>query len=172
MLSAVISVSGKDAAPARADPAVALARSLTALVPAMIEGLLADVTIAGPQGYELAAVADYAGCGFVEALGERDWLSAAFTRAKGASLLVMRAGFFPGVGFIEELRDCLAGGDPRGVFRAAPERWPERLLPNLAPPAAAMAATDIWRACPAQDFHRAVRALKLPARRTPMHRVT
>lgn len=169
MLSAVVSLCTKDVKEADADPAVAVARSLNGLVPAMVEGLLADVTIAGPAGLGLAMIADYAGCGCVEGDCEESWLSAALSRAKGSHLLVLRAGFLPGIGFAGELRDCLAGGQPRGVFRALPEHWHERLT-FRSPLAASIDATIRWRALPAQDFHRMTRHLKLPVRRTRMHR--
>ncbi len=148
---------------------MALTRSLGALVPAAVAGVIRDVTIAGPPGLDLGLVADHAGCGFVEAAGERDWLAKALALAKGPDCLVLRAGFVPGAGFIEELRDQPA--EARGLLRAAPVAWPERLLPVLAPVAAAIAPLDLWRAQGAHDFPRMVRGLKAGTFRTAMHRV-
>ena len=155
MLSAVVFWSENWVGRAPQDPVMALTRSLGALVPAAVAGLVRDVTIAGPAGLDLGLVADHAGCGFVEAAAERDWLAKALPLAKGPDCLVLRAGFVPGTGFIEELRDQPAKA--RGLLRAAPIAWPQRLFPATAPVAAAVAPLDLWRAQGEQDFPHMVR---------------
>ncbi len=169
MLSAVVFWSGNTASGGSRDPAVALARSLGSLVPAAVAGLIRDVTIAGPEGMGLGTIADHAGCGFVEAAEERDWLAQALALAKGPDGLILRAGYVPGPGFIEELRDQPAGVS--GLLRVTPMAWHERLIPVLAPIAAAVAPLDLWRAQRPQDFHHMTRALKGRTFRTAMHRV-
>jgi hypothetical protein len=171
MLSAVVFLGETQAAKGRAGPALALTRSLSALVSAAVAGLIRDVTIAGPPGEDLATIADHAGCGFVEAAGEADGLSQGLALAKGPDVLVLRAGYVPGPGFIEELRDFGFDRHQCGMFRAAPGAWLERLLPGLAPIAAAVAPLDLWRAQPMRDFHGLTRAMKGRGLRTAMHRV-
>jgi len=171
MLSVVVFVEEKAPLAGRSGPAVAMSRSLASLIGAAVEGLIGDVTIAGPSGLGLSIIADHAGCAFVEAAGEAEWLGAALAVAKEQDLFLLRAGYVPGPGFIEELRDHLnlyAG--QTGLFCQTPERWPERLFPALAPIAGAIAPGDVWRARPGRDFRRMARALKGRTMRTAMHR--
>jgi hypothetical protein len=146
-------------------------RSLGALVAAAVAGLIRDVTIAGPLGLDLATIADHAGCGLVEAPREADWLDLAFALAKGPDVFVLRAGYVPGAGFTEELRDFENRAGQCGLIRAVPETWLQRMFPGLAPVAAAIAPLELWRARPAQDFQHMIRALKARTLRTTMHRV-
>jgi hypothetical protein len=169
MASAIVFLSGKDAAAGRQDPALAFTRSLGALVPAAVAGLVRDVTIAGLAGQDLGTIADHAGCGFVEAEAEADWLREALALAKGPDCLLMCAGYVPGPGFIEELRDIENRPNARGVFRAEPGSWHQRLVPRLAPVAAAIAPMDLWPAQGTQDFQRMARGLKGRTLRTRMH---
>ncbi len=169
MLSAVVFWNETRASGRPQDPVMALTRSLGALVPAAVAGVIRDVMIAGPAGLDLGLVADHAGCGFVEAAEERDWLAKALALAKGPDCLVLRAGFVPGAGFIEELRD--QPPEARGLLRASPMAWPERLLPAMAPVAAAVAPLELWRSQAVQDFSRMARGLKARTLRTTMHHV-
>jgi hypothetical protein len=171
MLSAVVFLSGDEIAEMRGDPAMALTRSLGGLVTAAVAGVIRDVTIAGPLGLDLATIADHAGCGLVEAPREADRLDLAFALAKGPDVLVLRAAYVPGTGFIEALRDFENRDGQCGFIRALPETWLQRLCPGLAPVAAAIAPLALWRAQPRQDFRRMVRGLKGPTLRTAMHRV-
>lgn len=171
MASAIVFLSGKVAAGGPRDPALAFTRSLSALVPAAVSGLIRDVTIAGLPGQGLGTIADHAGCGFVEAAVEDDWLRAALALAKGPDCLLVRAGYVPGAGFIEELRDIENRLNARGVFRAEPASWHQRLVPRLAPVVAAIAPLNLWRAQEAAEFQRMARGLKGRTLRTRMHRV-
>jgi hypothetical protein len=132
--------------PRRLDPVEVLVRTLSSLVKANIEGLLADVAIAGPAEQGLDLVADHAGCGLIEAAGEGDWFRRAIEAARGPNVLLLRSGFAPHAGFIEEVGDFCA--DPRSVcgqgalLRAAPESFIERLFPSAAPLAGLIAPRD------------------------------
>ncbi len=169
MASAIVFLSGKEAGDGRPDPALAFARSLGALVPAAVAGLIRDVTIAGLPGQGLGTIADHAGRGFVEAAAEGDWLRGALDLAKGPDCLLLCAGYVPGPGFIEELRDLKHLSSARGLFRAMPVSWHQRLAPRLAPVAAAIAPLDLWRAQQPRDFRHMARRLKARTLRTVMH---
>jgi hypothetical protein len=171
MASAIVFLGGKGAESGSQDMALAFTRSLSALVAATVAGVIRDVTIAGLPGQGLGIIADHAGCGFVEADAPDDWLREALALAKGPDCLLVRAGFVPGPGFIEELRDLEHRLNARGVFRAEPASWHQRLAPRLAPVAAAIAPLDLWRAQEGADFQRMARGLKGRTLRTRMHRV-
>lgn len=135
--------------PRRLDPVEVLVRTLSSLVKANIEGLLGDVAIAGPAEQGLDLVADHAGCGLIEAAGEGDWFRRAIEAARGPNVLLLRSGFAPQAGFIEEVGDFLnVCADPRSVcgqaalLRAAPESFIERLFPGAAPLAGLIAPRD------------------------------
>jgi hypothetical protein len=126
--------------PRRLDPLEVLVRTLSSLVKANIEGLLGDVAIAGPAEQGLGLVADHAGCGLIEAAREREWLGEAIEAARGANVLLLRSGFAPQDGFIEEVGDFLNvlalaknGREQAALLRAAPEKLIERLFPSAAP---------------------------------------
>ncbi len=153
------------------DPSVGLARSLAALVAPSIEGLIGDVTVAGPSGDGLATIADEAGCGFAEAQAEAEWLRQAVLLAKGRNILLLRAYYVPGLGFSDELHH-LRGTSQTAVFRAAPESWHERLIPAFAPRVAAIAPAAFWLEQKPADFQQMIRGLKAGGDgRTPMYRV-
>ena len=155
MLSAIVlyELSRK---PRRLDPLEVLVRTLSSLVKANIEGLLGDVAIAGPAEQGLSLVADHAGCGLIEAAAEGEWLGQAIEAARGPNVLLLRSGFAPQAGFIEEVGDLLnVRSHPTGVcrraalLRAAPEIVIERLFPAAAPLAGLIAPRDRCLAAPA-----------------------
>jgi hypothetical protein len=111
--------------------AEAMARSLAALVSAAVEGIVANVTIAGPREAGLARLADHAGCAFVEGETPLAWLDAALAATRGERLFVLRAGRAPGAGFIEEIQDLPTSAT--ALMRDAPEAFLHRLWPGLAP---------------------------------------
>ena len=148
MLSAIVFCENAQQS-SRIDPAERLVRSLSSLIGANVEGLLGDVAIAGPFGQGLGLIADQAGCALFEAPGESEWLSRAIEAARGPELLLLRSGFAPLAGFIEDAGDFLrAGGvgNPgshrAAVLRAAPETFIERLFPRAAPLAGLIAPRD------------------------------
>src|SRR5579885_1164592 len=138
MLSTIVFCEDRLAAQIQARLAEVLARTLASLVTAKVEGILADVRIAGPAGAGLEAVANHAGCAFVEAAAEADWLRAALEAAKERLAFLLRCGFAPDPGFIEEAAEFLSllpKGAPSMLLRAEPEAFLERLAPSLAPAA-------------------------------------
>ncbi len=148
MLSAIVLYESAPR-PARIDPAESLVRTLGSLVKASVEGLLGDVAIAGPSDLGLGLIADHAGCGLIEAADERQWLHGAIEAARGPDLLLLRSGFAPEAGFIEEATDFLressarqTAGGHAAILRAAPASFLERLFPRLAPLAGLIAPRE------------------------------
>ncbi len=142
--------------PGRIDPVEVLVRTLSSLVKANIEGLVGDVAIAGPADHGLGLVADHAGCGLVEAAEEDEWLRRGIEAARRPTVLLLRSGFAPQAGFIEEAGDFLKSRSTAkdlcgraALLRAAPERFIERLIPGAAPLAGLIAARDRCLAAPA-----------------------
>ena len=140
----------------------AVVRTLSALVPAAIEGLIRDVVLAAPSGNaDLRKIADHAGCELAEADHPRDAIAAGLKRARGESLLVLRAGHAPDRAFLEELSD-LSGelGRRRAIFiRAMPETFLTRLLPTLARPVRLLAQRAALPSS-ATDLEALIRAAK------------
>jgi hypothetical protein len=139
MLSAIVFCENAQQS-GKIDAAELLVRSLSSLIRANVEGLLGDVAIAGPLGQGLGLVADQAGCSLFEAASESEWLRRAIEAARGPELFLLRSGFAPQAGFIEEAGDFLradGAGDPgslhAALLRAAPETFVERLFPRAAP---------------------------------------
>jgi len=172
MLSAVVFLPDDWARLGPCDPLTAVSRGLGGLVGGAVEGLIKDVTIAGPVGLDLETIADHAGCGLVEDKSEPARLQSALNLAKGPNCLLVCAGFIPGQGFIEEVRDHLDLTSLRaGLLRAEPATWPQRIIPALAPVAAAFAPLSLWRSLPSSSFLRMARSLGGRGLRTTMRRV-
>ena len=128
MLSVIILCGGASAE--------AMVRTLTPLVAAAVRGLVRDVVLAGRPEDQLAIIADHAGCACVEAASEAEALRAAVAISRGGALMILYAGHIPEPGFFEEVEDLLAVGLPSAQgrsLRAAPEKFLERLFPQLAP---------------------------------------
>lgn len=146
MLSTIVLYEMTDSS-RRIDPAESVVRTLSSLVKANVEGLLGDVAIAGPAEQGLGFIADHAGCGLIEATDEAEWLRRAIEAARGPHLFLLRSGFAPQAGFIEEAGDfikarsaSLSGRAPAALLRAAPETFIERVFPNAAPLAGLIAS--------------------------------
>jgi hypothetical protein len=135
MLSAVVLCA--DARVPVSVSAEAMVRTLSSLVPAAIEGLVRDVTLATVAGDPQAArVADHAGCGLVEAASPGLVIAGALAATRGDLVFVLRAGRAPEHGFLEELVDLFDGSAhrlPSAVLRAAPASFAARLAPALSP---------------------------------------
>ena len=126
----------------------AIVRTLAALVAASVRGLVRDVVLAGPKQANLGLIADHAGCICVEAAGEADYLRGALALVRAEDLLVLRPGYVPETGFIDEIEDLLAEGAIRGGRRvyAAPATYWQRLIPALLPVVGLIAPVPACRA--------------------------
>ena len=140
MLSAIVLAADSRHKPASPE---AMVRTLAALVPAAIEGLVRDVTLAGPAGSDLAAIADHAGCEFTECTDPGQIVAQALKLARGPVVFLLRAGRAPEAGFIDEIGDFLARSDAgqRGaLMRDRPETFWTRTMPVLSPVVGVIAA--------------------------------
>lgn len=112
-----------------------VARSLVWLVSAVIAGIVRDVTLAASAELGLADLADQSGCRLVEAPHEGERLVAAAAASKQARLIVVRAGYHPDGGLIDEIA-ALERREPAetvAALHAAPATAWQRLLPGYAP---------------------------------------
>lgn len=119
-------------------PVPALVDTLTALVPAVAEGLIRDVALVAPQETPfLAAVTEAGGSDLILAAGDRTVLiQAAAARMKCPHVLVLEPGMVPIGDWIATLNDALAEieGARAGllpVHRAPWLSWMARLGSNL-----------------------------------------
>jgi hypothetical protein len=148
MLSVIVLCNPIPAAGRPAADGEAVVRTLSALVGALVRGLIRDVVIAGPQAAHLEKIADHAGCAFVEAEEEWDRLGRALALVRGEALLVLHAGHIPETGFIEEVEEFMgeAGPDEARRIYAAPINYWQRLVPALAPTVGLIAPVTACRA--------------------------
>jgi hypothetical protein len=140
MLSVVVAVlNARGASPLSAE---AVVRTLSALVPAVIEGVLRDVTLAAPSGHpEMRKIADHAGCELVEGEGA-ELLRMGVESARGPNIFLLRAGRAPESGFAEEISDALGRTERSALLREAPMSPLTRIAPGFAPLAGLMAQRD------------------------------
>ena len=134
MLSAVVLAS--DLSAQRSASSEAVVRSLSALVTAAIEGLVRDVTLACVgDNPDLRKIADHAGCEIAEAADPAGVIAAGLASARGDMLLILRAGYAPQAGFIEEIADMFGRATrPAALrFRAVPASFLTRLAPGFSP---------------------------------------
>ena len=132
MLSVVV-IAADAAVPVSPSPE-AVVRTLAALVPAVVAGIARDFTLAGVTGAPgMEEIADHAGCALALAERPEGVLAAGLASARGDLLLVLRAGFAPGAGFVDEAGDLMAGGfSGVALLRAEAETLVTRLAPDLA----------------------------------------
>ncbi|MCC2099210.1 MAG: hypothetical protein KDJ29_20135 [Hyphomicrobiales bacterium] len=117
-------------------PAQSLLRGLSSLVPATVQGLLADVAIAAPSGIaDLERIADHAGCALLEADTVAEALAGALAGARKPDVLMLALGYSPVSGFHEELDGLLRAGVRHCMMRQEPVTFMQRLFPALAPTA-------------------------------------
>ncbi len=115
----------------------AIVRTLGALVPLAVEGLVRDVAIAGRSEESLADIADHAGCGLFEAGLPGEALGQAARAARFEHLFLIKAGIAPEAGFADELVDlevALHSEQTRPCIyylRAAPYSLLTRIFPAL-----------------------------------------
>ncbi|MBX9738449.1 MAG: transposase [Beijerinckiaceae bacterium] len=143
MLSAIVLASDSRTLSAQPD---AVVRTLSALVPAAIEGLVRDVTLAGLMGGDLGHIADHAGCILVESADPETVLRGALEASRGQKLFVIRAGRAPDAGYIEEIADFLSAYQAAtccALMRERPQTFLARTFPALAPAAGLVAGRDM-----------------------------
>jgi hypothetical protein len=112
----------------------AIVRTLGALVPAIVEGILRDVVIVAVKiDFDLQHIADHAGCALIDANAPDHLFQQGIKAIRGRHVFVLRAGLIAESGFADELADCLVDRMASALMREQPQSLIERLLPNLAP---------------------------------------
>jgi hypothetical protein len=119
-------------------------RSLGSLVEGVVDGLIADVALVGPNGAGFDRIADEAGCALTENDAPTKGAAEALTRARQANVFFFLAGHAIDRGFIEEARDAIVFGGLRTarVLRAAPDGLLTRLAPSLGRPVGLLARKE------------------------------
>lgn len=160
MLSAIV-LACDAAEPQPATPEAVVA-SVSALVPAVVAGLIREASLAVTAGEEaMHKIADHAGCQIVEAMAAADVLQAAVAAAPGPLLILLRAGCVPQQGFVEELADFMReGADLGALLREMPTGGLARLFPSLAPAAGLVGARSAMRKSAGQSLAALARALR------------
>lgn len=136
MISAIVLSPDPPGGRERADAAEVIVRSLVWLVSAVVSGVVQEVILAAPDRLDLTDVVDQSGCGLVQAAVEADRLAAAVAASRGRLLFVVRSGFLPDPGLVDELAALLRrapGAGAGALLLATPETPWERLLPDRAP---------------------------------------
>ena len=122
----------------------AVVRTLGALVPAIVDGIVRDVVLVAAQANrDLQHIADHAGCALITApssdlpmqqgLIQEGLIQEGLRALRGSHVFILRAGLIPETGFADELADCLADHIPSALMREQPQSFLQRLLPQLAP---------------------------------------
>lgn len=163
MISALVLSPSLRAAQPHPRASEAVARSLGALVRAAVEGVLRDVAIIGPRGDDLAALADHAGCAFVETGSTKDGLARAVAQMRASILFVLEGGYAPPSGFAQEVSDLLldAAHFRGALLRVAPDTLVTRLAPGLAQPVGALALRNDIRSAAPRDLADLIGRLKI-----------
>lgn len=125
--------------------AATLVRTLAALVPATVDGLVRDVTlVAAHPDADIRQIADYAGCAIVEADSFEAAVRQAVDRARSPWIFVLCANAIVDRGFSEEIAALFGPqadpGEPAVLLlRQAPQGFGARLMPDRAPVAGVIA---------------------------------
>ena len=106
--------------------AALVVRSLAALVPLVVQGLVRDVILVGPATAAWQGIADHGGCGLAETMAN------AMVMARQPWVFVIQAGFAPEAGFADEAEDFIASGAGAALLRAKPTGFFTRLFPDSA----------------------------------------
>ena len=139
-----------------------IVRTLAALVPAAVEGVVRDVCLVAPtDDGGLSDVADHAGCAFAAAPSFAEAISVGSRQVRSASILVAQGGMVTDRPLIEELLLLLpsldGGNHPFYVVRGERRDFLGRLVPALAPAAALLAPRAWLSGANAADLARLVR---------------
>jgi hypothetical protein len=146
-----------------APPALgALVRTLGALVPAIVEGLVRDVTVIAPNADAgVRRIADHAGCDLVENADFDAALREGIAKARSPIVFLLRAGAFLDRAFLDEAArqfgpERNTSDDRSLLIREAPDGLVTRVLPDLAP-VAGVIASKAALAYPFKDFEALVK---------------
>ena len=136
----------------------ATVRTLAALVPGAISGIIRDVVMTGPrsdsdEGRDIARIADHAGCELADGNTWPEAMRAALKMAREPRIFALQAGFVPESGFYDELSDMTR----EAIMRPArllerPASRLHRALPFLAPLAGVAAQKDELARAGGSDF--------------------
>lgn len=136
-----------------------VARTLAALAPAAIEGVVRDVAIVGPEGANLDFIADHAGCACVTASGGAQ-LARGAAALRGPLAFVIRAGAIPEAGFVADLDDLLRAGGRGALLRLSPAGALQRVFPDIAPLAGVVAPCELAASGRASDLSALARLVR------------
>ncbi len=145
----------------------AVVRTLSALVPGVVEGLIRDVTlVAHASEPVLEQIADDAGCAVFFTL--QSPLQAALAQAREPLVLLLVAGAVPDHGLAEEIAELMEDGlEGRAgvILRERAKGFVTRLFPTMSAPVGLMARRDVLVDLAANDasLNRIVKGLR-PAR--------
>lgn len=173
MLSAVVIVPTQPVRGSSRTLADAMVRTLASLVPAAIEGVLRDVTIAAPSGHSgMERIADHAGCELIEAENQKTALLKALNATRESNVFLIPAGRAPETGFADELAEMIGDGMRLARMRERPYNFATRLFPAIAPVSAVLAPREALAAVAANDFRAIVSGLgRAPTLRIRARRV-
>lgn len=155
MLSAVVIIPSSPVRASARTLSDSLVRTLAALVPAAVDGLLRDLTIVAPgDANDIETIADHAGCNFICSADLRAALLQALGAVREDNVLLMRSGRAPEAGYIEEIAELIGDGQRIARMRERPARFAARLFPFLAPAAALLAPREQLTRIADADFAR------------------
>jgi hypothetical protein len=151
MLSTIVIVPPPEAS-GRKPPLAPVLRTLSALVPATVEGAVRDVALlVVGDGGEVSAIADEAGCGLIREASFEAAMTRAVAGARAAWICVLQAGALPGRGFAEDVANALgeAGDPPHALLLRSEGGRFGRIFPSLAAVAGVIAPRQRFsgRAC-------------------------
>jgi hypothetical protein len=130
----------------------AIVRSLTALVPGVVQGHVRDVTIiADRPDQRVLSIADEAGCDVIS--DDHSALHHGIARAREQAILLLRAGALVDAACLDEMAQEVEAGLAHTAFilRARPQHFLERLFPQLALPVGILAQRAIWHSALSTD---------------------
>ena len=153
MLSAVVILPSQPVRASGRTASESIVRTLASLVPAAVEGILRDVTIAAAlDDADLERIEDHAGCELVQETGRRDALVRALGQTRESNIFLIRAGRAPEAGFGEEIAEFLGDGHRLARMRERPGSFLTRLMPGLSPASALLAPRDSLIAIASDDL--------------------
>lgn len=123
-------------------------RTLSSLVPAVVEGIARDVAlVASPPSEDLAHVADHAGCALIEADVPVAAIEAAARQCRASDVLVIRAGVMIDRSFLDEMSRilpvvALASRPAAYIIKASGTAGPGQVFAALAPTVGVLTKRD------------------------------